>query len=173
MPTSDHQVAAQGFSGTVVPSSCDTGLLQCLVVAGDDTRRDALTWAAVDAGWKALSCPDIQTAQDYYSRYVTQMAVIDLQGTATEDQAGYTVLIDNLARHSDLLMVVCGHEGEIQEELWARQIGVWMYLPGVDEVAELSPLFGEATFLARRLRRPTERVTAESVSQTRPVKRVR
>lgn len=173
MPTSDHQVAAQGFSGTVVPSSCDTGLLQCLIVSGDDARREALTWAAVDAGWQALGCSNLETAQKHFNRYVTQMAVIDLQGATAADQSSYTVLIDNLARHSDLLMVVCGHEGEIQEELWARQIGVWMYLPGIEEAADLTPLFGEATFLARRLRRPVERVIVTTKPHHGPVKRIR
>lgn len=49
-----------------------------------------------------------------------------------------------------MLLAVCGHEGDPQEETWARQLGVWLYLPGVsiDHVDEISVMCEQAQVIA-------------------------
>jgi hypothetical protein len=44
--------------------------------------------------------------------------------------------------------VICGSEDNVDEELWARQLGAWLYLPGVTDGDSLTSLCVEA----RRLR---------------------
>ena len=47
-----------------------------------------------------------------------------------------------------MLLVICGSEDNVDEELWARQLGAWLYLPGVCDGDSLTSLCVEA----RRLR---------------------
>ncbi len=42
------------------------------------------------------------------------------------------------------LMVVCGAEDDREEEQWARQLGVWAYLPGATDFGGLRMVFAEA-----------------------------
>jgi hypothetical protein len=37
------------------------------------------------------------------------------------------------------------------EEIWARQLGAWMYLPGVNDHSDVAMLCGEARNAAEKL----------------------
>jgi hypothetical protein len=80
-----------------------------------------------------------------------QLAVVDLEGPAGAVSAGFPELVEHLASVSDLLLVICGHEGRPHEELWVRQLGTWLYLPGLAETSELATVCGEARELAERM----------------------
>jgi hypothetical protein len=80
-----------------------------------------------------------------------QLAVVDLAGPAGVVPEGMPELVEYLAGVSDLLLVVCGHEGRPHEELWVRQLGTWLYLPGLEDVSDLGSLCSEARDLAERL----------------------
>jgi hypothetical protein len=54
-------------------------------------------------------------------------------------------------------MIVCGNEGRIEEEMWVRQAGAWLYLPGVTESSNFALLCGEARQIAQRLHKTTTR----------------
>jgi hypothetical protein len=54
------------------------------------------------------------------------------------------------ARHGPLL-AVCGKPDDITGEVWSRQLGVWMYLPGVDSQSDIALLCGEARNILRKL----------------------
>ena len=45
---------------------------------------------------------------------------------------------------------VCGSEDSVDEELWARQLGAWVYLPGVSSGDALMSLFAEARRVSDR-----------------------
>jgi hypothetical protein len=47
-------------------------------------------------------------------------------------------------------VVVCGSGDSVDEELWARQLGAWVYLPGVSGGDALMSLFAEARRVAER-----------------------
>ena len=57
----------------------------------------------------------------------TQLAFVDLEGV---QGVGFQTLVRQLADQRQVLLVVCGHEQDGTEEVWARQLGVWFYLPG-------------------------------------------
>jgi hypothetical protein len=71
----------------------------------------------------------------------TQLAFVDLEG---EQGAGFQALVRQLADQRQVLLVVCGHEQDGTEEVWARQLGVWFYLPGTCESSTIGLLCRDA-----------------------------
>jgi DNA-binding NtrC family response regulator len=123
-------------------------VFQCLVVSADPKRREMLERAAADGGWKTFVCPDAKTALEQMHRWLMQLAVVDL---ADEKAAEFRPLLEELKKCSGLLAIVCGNEGNREEEIWVRQRGAWMYLPGVVDTSNISLLCGEARQIAERL----------------------
>ena len=123
-------------------------VFQCLIVSADPHRRRMFERAAADGGWKTYSCADVATAQAHIHRQLMQLALLDLEAQGTES---FRPLVEQLTATSGLLSIVCGNEGDVEEEIWVRQRGAWMYLPGVADTSNVSLLFGEARQLAERL----------------------
>lgn len=124
------------------------GLQQCLIVASDPVRQSMLVDAACDAGWETLIAPDAAAALVLLSREFIGLAVVDLEGRqATE----FTSLFERLRRTGALLSLVCGNEGNVQEEIYVRQTNPWLYLPGVQLGAELSTLLQQGRQLSERM----------------------
>lgn len=123
-------------------------VFQCLIVSADPRRRRMLERAATDGGWKTYSCADAPTALAHIHRWLTQLAVVDLEAQPPES---FRPLVEELTACSGLLSIVCGNEGDVKEEIWVRQRGAWMYLPGVADTSDVSLLFGEARQIAERL----------------------
>lgn len=121
---------------------------QCLIVSGDRKRGEMLERAAVDGGWKTCVCVDAATALAHLSRAFVHLAVVDLQG---QELTAFRPVLEQLAARGGLLLIVCGNEGDLQEEVWVRQLGAWLYLPGVTETSNLALLCGEARQIAERL----------------------
>ena len=48
-------------------------------------------------------------------------------------------------------MAVCGKPDDTLGEVWSRQLGVWMYLPGVDSQSDIALLCGEARNILTKL----------------------
>jgi len=119
------------------------------VVSAHAKRRGLLAEAAANGGWQTLVCSDAASAMQCVSRAFVQLAVVDLGGAALGD---YRPLLERLAPMAELLLVVCGNEGHVHEEIAVRQLGVWMYLPGVDDAAGVAVLCSEARHLAEKLR---------------------
>lgn len=127
------------------------GWLRCLIVADRDHRRRVFAEAAADAGWIAVECADVAVARDCWRRTMVQLAMIDLDGAAGEAGQQLREFVEALSRESGILSIVCGREGKPQEEIWARQLGIWLYLPGVVPSSDLTVLCGEARHLTERL----------------------
>lgn len=121
---------------------------QCLIVSADSQRRTMLGQAATDGGWKAFLCADASTARTQFHRWLMQLAIVDLQAQRAE---AFRPLVEELAACKGLLSVVCGNEGDVEEEVWVRQHGAWMYLPGVSDKSNIGLLCGEARQIAERL----------------------
>jgi hypothetical protein len=130
----------------------ETGLFQCLVVSVDDSRREALAWAARDGGWQTLSCGDAEAALERVRRTLLQLAIVDLTASNGTEPPRFRELVEYLACCAGrVLVVACGDEGNARQEVWARHLGVWMYLPGAADGVELAALCGEARLIAKRL----------------------
>jgi len=125
---------------------------QCVVVSSDVTRCEALARAAAGGGWRTIRCCSAEAARGTTERLHCQLAILDVEAASAGcDAEELRSLIEQLARENDLLLLVCGHERDPREEVWARQLGVWLYLPGVVAGPELATLCGEALDIAERL----------------------
>jgi DNA-binding NtrC family response regulator len=143
--TARGQVQHRYIHRAVKPAS----VFQCLIVSADPGRREMFERAASDGGWKTSLCVDAPAALTHIARSFVQLAIVDLEGRA---MAEFRPVIEKLsAAGSGLLLIVCGNEGQAEEEIWARQAGAWLYLPGVREGSNFALLCGEARQIAERL----------------------
>jgi len=134
-------------------------VFQCLIVSADPQRRRMLERAAADSGWKTHLCADAATALAHVNRWLVQLAVIDLESQRLDS---FRPLVERLSATSGTLSIVCGNEGNVEEEIWLRQQGTWMYLPGVVDTNDVGLLCAEARQIAERLGKTggSERVPA-------------
>lgn len=126
------------------------GLMKCLVLSGDRGFRNRLDSVTELSGWSACDAPedaaDLQAVVD--GDY--QLVIADI-ARPLGDRVNDTVEIaEEFAGRPGTLLVVCGSEESVDEELWARQVGAWVYLPGVSGGDALVSLFAEARRLSER-----------------------
>jgi ActR/RegA family two-component response regulator len=123
-------------------------VFQCLIVSADAQRRQMFQQAASESGWKSFLCGDAPAALTALNRSIVQLAIVDLEA---QHPATFHLVVEQITARSGLLLVVCGNEGNIDEEVWVRQLGAWLYLPGVPEGNSFTTLCGEARHIAERL----------------------
>jgi DNA-binding response OmpR family regulator len=128
------------------------GAYQCLIVSADRTRGEMFEQAAVEGGWRACVCVDAAAALAHLDRAFVHLAVVDLHGQKLET---FRPVLAQLSSRGGLLVIVCGNEGNAEEEVLVRQLGAWLYLPGVTESSNLALLCGEARQIAERLAKST------------------
>lgn len=126
---------------------------QCLVVTPSAHRAEVLERAAGEQGWETIITEDAENAAREAVRNRIALAVIDLQSVQSEEQAVYRELVEQLATRAGdgPLLIVCGAEEDPAGEIWARQLGVWMYLPGVNSQTDIAMLCGEARSAVEQL----------------------
>ena len=127
--------------------------VECLVVAADEGRRENLGFVAREGGWNVTLCREPAEAITQARQRLLQMAIVDLSSVVARDSAGFRFLVEQLACTSRMLLLVCGNVDDTREEVWARHLGVWMYLPGAIDGSELVGLCVAA-------RETTERIAA-------------
>jgi hypothetical protein len=119
-------------------------LLRCLVLTWSDGRADLLRSAARNESWQATVNVDVHEFLRNVFLLRVPLTFVDLPNVR---QQGYSVWQGAAERAKDLsdsLVVVCGFGGDPTEELWARQLGAWAYLPGDNGLAGLELIFGDA-----------------------------
>ncbi|MBX3413059.1 MAG: hypothetical protein KF708_10260 [Pirellulales bacterium] len=115
-------------------------------------RCETLARAAASGGWRTIRCRTAESARGTTERLHCQLAILDVEAASSGcDAEELRILVEQLARENDLLLLVCGNERDPREEIWARQLGVWLYLPGVVAGPELTTLCSEALDVAERL----------------------
>ncbi|MFM8494100.1 MAG: hypothetical protein ACKOEM_01050 [Planctomycetia bacterium] len=121
---------------------------RCLVVTGDSGFRDRLSAATELAGWDECDTPS--SAADLMSIVDGEfkLVLIDISNPIGERVTDMVELAEEFAARPGTLVVVCGPEDGVDEELWARQLGAWCYLPGAIAGDGLVSLFQEAGRLA-------------------------
>ncbi|NBW96872.1 MAG: hypothetical protein EBR28_09120 [Planctomycetia bacterium] len=140
--------APEATSGVLPRATRRTGLLDCLVVSGDPARRSRFEAAVELAGW--LECASPEAAGDLRQAVDRdfQLVIVDIAAPLGDRVNDTIELAEEMASRPGTLLVVCGSEDSVDEELWARQVGAWLYLPGVCDGDSLTSLCVEA----RRLR---------------------
>jgi hypothetical protein len=147
-----------------LPVGKQSGLYQCVVASASSQRRHLFERCAADAGWHTIVCGDGETALHCLNRMFVQLAIVDLEG---QPRGVFRSVIEKAAATAGLLLVLCGNEGDLSEEIWARQLGAWLYLPGVAESSDVALLCGEALHIAERLGKVRERPHSGSFEKQR------
>ena len=73
-----------------------------------------------------------------------QFALVDLDHRGATASGGRELVRTLVQDYPNVLVGVCGHEADPEEEIWARQLGIWIYLPGVTTSSEMSSLCEQA-----------------------------
>jgi hypothetical protein len=124
-----------------------------LILSPSTGRREIFGAAAAGSGWRVLVTGDVTLAQDSLNQYVVQLGIVDLVGV---EASTYRGLLERLANPAQVLLVVCGNEGNVREEIWVRQQGAWLYLTGVKDGACISAVCQEARDIIDRLRQVSD-----------------
>ena len=126
------------------------GVMKCLVVSGDEGLRHRLDTMADLAGWSTCDSPvdgvDLRTAVegDYH------LVIVDIARPLGERVNDTVDVAEEFAGRPGTLVEVCGSGESVDEELWARQLGAWVYLPGISGGDSLMSLFAEAGRVVER-----------------------
>ena len=149
MPTARRKAAPS----PVAPVRSAVATHQCLVLSPSYDRRNMLRTAATDSGWRAIVCADAETARIASSRQRFALALVDLDIDAREPavEREYRDLLRELASQGDVLLAICGNDERGSDEMFARQLGAWMYLAGVTASDDLAMVCGEARQIADKL----------------------
>jgi len=124
-------------------------LLSCLVLSWSEQRARMLQSAAREESWQVEVCDDVQE----FLRSVFQLAVpLILVDLPSKTALSYEELREMATQTCGLkrsLFIVCGADegGDLnqgEEEQWARQLGVWAYLPNAKDRSGLRFVFAEA-----------------------------
>lgn len=139
-----HPVATRVDIQPVVQRKVARALYQVFIASEDEQRLEMLEKAASEQGWNPLSCQDADVAAELIAKNRVQFAIVDLDGLDDESRAGFRELAEHVATENDTLLMICGNEEDAPEEIWAREVGAWLYLPGVGSDSDVSMLCGEA-----------------------------
>jgi DNA-binding response OmpR family regulator len=123
----------------------------CLVVSASARRAQLWVRAAHEENWTTIVCTTADDANRQSIRNRIDLALIDLQAAAAEYEARLRGLVEQLAARNGPLLAVCGKPDDTTSEVWSRQLGVWMYLPGVDSQSDITLLCAEARNILRKL----------------------
>jgi hypothetical protein len=126
------------------------GVRKCLVVSGDESLRSRFEAVTELSGWSACDAPidvaDVDAAVD--GDY--QLVVVDIARPLGRRVNDSIEVAEEFAGRPGSLLVICGSEDSAEEELWARQLGAWVYLPGVASGDTLVSLCADARRLSER-----------------------
>jgi hypothetical protein len=135
------------------PAKCraPAALHTCLVVSTNARRAQLWVRAAHEEHWATIVCSTGEDAIRQSVRQRVDLALIDLQSASAEQDGRLRMLVQQLAARNGPLLAVCGKPDDTTGEVWSRQLGVWMYLPGVDGHSDIALLCGEARSILKKL----------------------
>jgi len=122
-----------------------------LVVSTSAHRAQLWVRAAHIEHWSTIVCTNADDANRQAVRNRLDLALVDLQSASPDCEARYRGLIQQLAARGGSLLAVCGKPEDTTGEVWSRQLGVWMYLPGIDSESDIALLCAEAREILKKL----------------------
>ena len=101
--------------------------------------------------WSTIVCRTADEAARQAVRNRIQLALVDLQSVPAAQDRAFRELVEQLASRDGPLVAVCGNPNDSLGEVWSRQLGVWMYLPGIDGQSDIALLCCEARSIVEKL----------------------
>lgn len=123
----------------------------CLIASGSARRAQLWVRAAQEENWTTIVCTTAAEAIRQAVRNRIDLALVDLQSAEGEYQKQLRAFVEQLASRGGPLLAVCGTPDDLLSEVWSRQLGVWMYLPGVDSQSDIALLCAEARNILKKL----------------------
>jgi hypothetical protein len=143
-------------SATIVRPSPPT-VMRCLLVSECRRHLQHIAQTADREGWTSVTHHLVPEAirEAVLTRF--HLAFVDVQSVVEPDtQNEYEQLAADLARGHVPLIVISGDAEDPMAEIRARQLGVWLYLPGFDESTGLEIVFREARAATDKLQHPDD-----------------
>lgn len=118
--------------------------LNCLVISGNRELRSRLDSVTELSGWSSCDMPTDAEELRSTTDAEFQLVVVDIAHPIGERVNDTLEIAEEFAARPGTLLVICGSNESVEDELWARQLGAWVYLPGVSCGDSLVSLFAEA-----------------------------
>lgn len=125
-------------------------LQTCMIVSLSARRAQMLVRAAHEEHWATIVCNCADDALRQAVRQRVQLALVDLQSAPAGRISSLKKMVEQLAARR-MLLAVCGKPDDMTGEVWSRQLGVWMYLPGVDNQSDIAMLCAEARHVLEKI----------------------
>jgi DNA-binding response OmpR family regulator len=151
LQTSLPATLAAPDSGTTASRRAPPTLFTCLIVSSSARRAQLLVRAAHEENWATIVCNAAEDALRHSVRQRVHLALVDLQTAPPAHERMLRLLVEQLAARNGPLLAVCGKPDDTTGEVWSRQLGVWMYLPGVDSQSDIALLCAEARNILQKL----------------------
>ena len=136
LPQGKQQPPVQAF---VLP-----GLLRCLIVSWSDQRAELLRAAAESTSWETIVEQDVSQFLRHVFQLRVPLTIVDLPVSGDSGYERIRTAASRVCDVNDSLLVICGATKNSSEELWARELGVWTYLPEASDLSGLEFVFSEA-----------------------------
>lgn len=144
------------------------GLLRCLIYSWSDLRAKRLQSAAENEAWEATVCSNAGKFLKHVFQQKVPLTLVDLPQVDLSVYAEMRDATVKVCEVSNSLLIICGASATADEELWARTLGVWTYLPEVVRPAELDWIFVEARkAIAQRAATYVDSHTAPGITNSR------
>lgn len=125
---------------------------KCLLVSKEEAFIEGMQRAASGAGWDCASSDDPRDSLRRAFLHCFGLAIVDIAPTL------HRQLLSDLFRilngTSGGLVIAYDRRADPEAELWARQNGAWLYVPGVADWDSLSTACAEARRLHERKSKP-------------------
>ncbi len=126
-------------------------LFQCVIVTGNRSWGDRIVCDAAREGWDARLLEQPAEANRAIALHRVPLVIVRLLPQSASEGQQYRTFTESLARSTyETLLVVCTEESDPGDELWARQLGAWTYLPGVDLESDIGLVCREAKVVVEK-----------------------
>ena len=132
--------------------------MRCLLVSANEKHIDVITSTAANEGWLAATYRAVEQVLFDAIRTQFHLAFVDIQSVSGHAlQSEYEQLARDLAEKHVPLIVISGDPNDPLGEIRARQLGVWLYMPGFDGKTELDVVFREAREVHEKLQQESKK----------------
>jgi DNA-binding response OmpR family regulator len=143
-PTVADRALPAGKVQTPVHVLSPPGLLRCLILSWSDQRAQRLKQAAERESWEVIACSGTGKFLQYVFREKVPLTLVDLPAIDVDSYSEWQNVTAKVREVSESLLIICGAKESDTEEKWARELGVWTYVPDASRPKELDWVFVEA-----------------------------